>query len=124
MQITAQPNRMRKTADDLLLLSETLRALRRETEDIGRRLRFQSELTGCIRELAKQEEALALLTARLVYLSAGLRQISLQYQTTEEDCQDRLEDMSTTVEYGKSAAGFLSDEFQNRVTEILQGTRN
>ena len=92
MQIIVNTGKANIASADLLALSRTIRNLREEVEDVRRQLRQHTQLDSCRAELRKQEEALSLLTARLVNLSSALRQISDAYSRAERQNVDRLEE--------------------------------
>lgn len=119
MRIVAQPEGMVKTAEELLHLSKELRTLRYKTEERRNVLGKYSELDECRRELVKQEESLSLMTARLVGLSAAIRQISCLYQTTEEEILENLEELQVQSGGNEPAFCILTDQYRDRVNSIL-----
>jgi hypothetical protein len=79
-----------------------------------------SELDAARAELVKQEESLSLLTARLVYMSTALDQITDAYASAEEKDIARLEEQERpgvsklTVEVRG-----VSDQYRSRIDTIL-----
>lgn len=90
MRILFQHENARRISSDLLTLSRTVRQSAYEVEDAARNLRLETEFAACRQELARQGEALALLTARLVNLSSALNEIASLYRRAEEQNTDRM----------------------------------
>ena len=78
-------------AESLLDASRSLRRLREELEEVRRQLRQLSQLDECRTALGRQAESLSQITAGMVNLSAGIRQISEAYRMTETRNTDILE---------------------------------
>lgn len=120
MEIRVHTGKMDAASSDLLDLSRKVRQLRQEVEDVTRRLRSHSQLETCRGELQKQTEALELLTARLVSLSAAAGQISQVYRTGEDRNLDRLEEQEGTRRtIGEVAMYGVSDQYRNKIQQIL-----
>ena len=93
MHIEINSEKANNASMRLLDLSRTVRRSRECVEDARRQLRQLSDLDECRSALQRQEEDLALLTARIVNLSNALREIAEVYRLTEERSAEDLEDV-------------------------------
>lgn len=97
MQIKFCAPKVNTSAQNALELSRAVRQCREETEDVLRQLRPLTELDGCRTAIARQMEAMGLLTARVVGLSSSLREISELYTVAEERNLESLEEVPYTA---------------------------
>ena len=120
MQIKVNTTKMNTASADLLSLSRSIRALREEVEGARRRLRRQSQLDECRAELLRQEEALSVLTARLVGLATALSRVSDLYGAAERRNEDSLEtDGVARREIGDVALRGVLGQYRDRISQIL-----
>lgn len=120
MQIEIHSEKANNAGVQLLELSRTVRRLRACTEDVRRQLRQLSDLDECKAALRRQEEDLALLTAKMVNMSSALREIASVYRMAEEKNLDSLEDArQLRHDAGEMVIYGVSDDMHRRINEIL-----
>lgn len=120
MQIRVNTAKENIASTDLLKLSRSIRGLREETENIRRRVRCHSQLEGCRVHLREQEEALSLLTARLVTLSTALRQICDMYDRAEKKNLEHLEEECCRYRGAEDVlVTRIDDRFWKRIRQIV-----
>lgn len=86
MQIKFCAQKVNRSSQSMLELSRVLRQCRTETEDVLCQLQAFMELEGmdaCRAAILRQESSMEELTARMVGLSASLREISELYSSAE-----------------------------------------
>lgn len=93
MQVEIRINRDKAFAasEELMGLSRIIRQNQGEVEKVREQLRRLSELDRCRTELENQEEAMALLAARLVSLSASMAEIVRVFSRAESRSAENLE---------------------------------
>lgn len=120
MYINIVPQKAYSISMELLDVSRSLRQFRKGVEDVQYQMRALTELDACKSALRKQGEAIAELTARLVNMSAALREISEVYQNTEEKIQDTLEERPRyDRKPGKVIISKVNDTLHRQVQQIL-----
>lgn len=120
MQIRINTGKANAASADLLSLSRTIRGLREEVESVRSGLRRHSQLDTCRAQLQKQEEALSLLTARLVNLSSSLHQISDMYNRAEQRSLDALEEGNRLHQMAADVVMCgVGSHYQKKINEIL-----
>ena len=119
MRIKADTGKANVASADLLSLSRAVRCLREETEAVRRRLRQSPQLDVCRAELRRQEEELALLTARLVNLSTAMSQIVQAYNRVEKRNLDRLEEDGPRRAPADMVLYSVGLQYQKRLRKIL-----
>ena len=120
MQIRVNTGKTNIASEDLLALSRTIRGLREEVEEVRRRLRRHTQLDNCRLQLQKQEEALTLLTARLVSMSSALSQISDAYNRAERRNLDGLEEESRLHQMAADVVMYgVGDHYRDKIHQIL-----
>lgn len=108
-------------SSELLCLSRQIRSLRFSVEEIQKNLRSITELDNCKYELKKQEEDIALLTARVVNMSTGLSEVAELYKKAERRNADLFENEGAPI-YDYQAAGSLYESdglLRERLDRIL-----
>ena len=121
MQITFQQRKAQQMSSELLTLSRTARQAGYEIDDVRRVLRTQTEFENCRQALGQENEAVSLLTACLVSLSAALNEITELYARAETRNMERLED--TSGSYSPIVSGTLyqgAGDTRIRMEQILQ----
>ena len=121
MQITFQQRKAQQMSSELLTLSRTARQAGYEIDDVRRVLRTQTEFENCRQALGQENEAVSLLTACLVSLSAALNEITELYARAETRNMERLED--TSGSYRPIVSGTLyqgAGDTRVRMEQILQ----
>ena len=83
MHVSIHSGRARYDSEELLDLSRQVRRAGGEMEDVRRSLRSITELDECRHRIRQQEEAAAVLAARLVSLSSALSEIARAYDSAE-----------------------------------------
>lgn len=121
MRIRIDTEKANIASADLLSLSRAIRGLREEVEDVRRRLRQHSQLDTCRAELRRQEEALSILTARLVNLSTALSRISAAYNWAERKSLDRLDGGGGPQRHTAGDVGMyrVGDSYRDKINQIL-----
>ena len=120
MHIEINSEKANNASMRLLDLSRTVRRSRECVEDARRQLRQLSDLDECRSALQRQEEDLALLTARIVNLSNALREIAEVYRLTEERSAEDLEDVRRPrQDVGEMVIYGVSDDVHRRKQKIL-----
>ena len=120
MHIEINSEKANNASMRLLDLSRTVRRSRECVEDARRQLRQLSDLDECRSALQRQEEDLALLTARIVNLSNALREIAEVYRLTEERSAEDLEDVRRPrQDVGEMVIYWVSDDVHRRIQKIL-----
>ncbi len=120
MHIEINSEKANNASMRLLDLSRTVRRSRECVEDARRQLRQLSDLDECRSALQRQEEDLALLTARIVNLSNALREIAEVYRLTEERSAEDLEDVRRPrQDVGEMVIYGVSDDVHRRIQKIL-----
>ena len=120
MHIEINSEKANNASMRLLDLSRTVRRSRECVEDARRQLRQLSDLDECRSALQRQEEDLALLTARIVDLSNALREIAEVYRLTEERSAEDLEDVRRPrQDVGEMVIYGVSDDVHRRIQKIL-----
>ena len=120
MHIEINSEKANNASMRLLDLSRTVRRSRECVEDARRQLRQLSDLDECRSALQRQEEDLALLTARIVNLSNALREIAEVYRLTEERSAEDLEDVRRPrQDVGEMVIYGVSDDVHRRSQKIL-----
>lgn len=120
MRIKVNSEKANSASTRLLELSRAVRRSREHVEDARHQLRRLSDLDECRFALQRQEEDLALLTARLVNMSTALREIAALYTTAEERNADGLEDARRPRQnVGEMVIYGVSDDMHKRIQKIL-----
>lgn len=120
MKLTIDTQKMNVSGAELLNASRTTRRLRLEIEDVRRQLAVLSQMDQCRAELMKQEDALALVTARLTNLSTALDQIAGAYDAAERRNGGDLEERGgIRGNYAQTEAYETDGSFRERINHVL-----
>lgn len=119
MRIRIDTGKTNGASSALLSISKSTRRLKAEVEDVRHQLRQLSQLDGCRAELAKQEEALTILTARLVNMSTALSQISDTYGLTENRNSDHLEECDRFQGVTRAVLFSVNNRYRKQIDQIL-----
>lgn len=120
MKLQFDRYRIIAASDSILRLSRNVRTSRYELEEVRRQLRKQTELKKCLIELNRQQEAMEMLTARLVSLSTALREVTDLYDRTETRNEELLEGQKNETGWTEEPKyGIINGRISNRINQIL-----
>lgn len=120
MQLKFCAQKLNMSSETMIQLSRTVRQCREEMEDVRRQLQTLSGLEECRSAILRQEEGAAVLTARIVGLSASLREISELYAGTERRNADSVEERPRPAPGTEAVQTYGTDsELHRRIQNTL-----
>jgi len=119
MRIEINTGRIRRSGEDLAVISKKSVNFGWEINSVCRQLRQISQMDACRKALDGQQAALNLIAVRLANMGESLLRISETYNTTELRNTDRLEESKPVQTVSNTTIYTVQQEFKGRIDRIL-----